>query len=185
MASWGSAAARLWRLMGVSPEFDTAFKRPVQVLDRCSGDHKGYGPLVERLIQRLPRDHVAGLDAVILVDQLSYRSGRRRGVPAAYSPHTAGGPAPHIELAIPVILAGEPPVARIIPLLRTVMIARMLYHEVGHHYHVVCGTGAGQRERERLAVEYQGQMLARLYPRTFLALRAMREVCRRFVKRSR
>ncbi len=114
------------------------------------------GARVERLLASIPREHLAGLERVVGADarhltdkEVRRLEGRRRGrVLATYHPR-GGGNAAWIELFADRIESGHRVRPRNLPWLRELFLARVLFHEVGHHISRPVRERRAARERRR------------------------------------
>ena len=116
---------------------------------------------VEMLVDRLPEKHVLGLETVVLTNRAALSSDerrrktwfRRRIVPLVqscgwYERSWMGKPA-SIRLMIDNIVLQIPRWIQRLPIIPTLILATILYHEVGHHIHAT--SQPEHREREEVA----------------------------------
>lgn len=127
---------------------------------------------VTRLIDGVPEKYLSGLHSVILTDADGLNHGRRRQKTLSrkrkvsiiecrglYHQKWQGNPAT-IELFIDKIIYRFPVPVLKVPLFQDMLLAEVLYHELGHHIHKT--QKPEHREREAVAEEWQ-KKLGRLY----------------------
>ena len=133
---------------------------------RISESYKNYAPpanaykIVSKLLSRVPREYLNRLDCVVLTNLAGQprrirlgkvkSRGRRVSMSRAlgrYHPAWKGHPA-WIELFIDQILNQGRKLIWI-PFVRDYLLAKTLYHEIGHHIH--CTVRPEYREREDVA----------------------------------
>jgi hypothetical protein len=146
---------------------------------------------VERLLASLPESHCRELAAIVLTETevVRKRKGGRRSrrnrrgiILGSYHPawnHEAAW----IELVVDEIVKDLPKALELLPLVRELVVGRVLFHEVGHHLDATLGsvgrTGEGGAEawEARLSRRYFRQRYRYLRP-VIPALRAMARVAR-------
>lgn len=138
-------------------------------------NYRGWQPpfdaaaVTRRLLDRLPRRHLIGLDAVVLTcaARMSRRRRRRktrsrgRKVPIVrclglYHQKWRGDPA-WIELFVDNIVARLNRVALAPRTTRELLIGRVLFHELGHHLHAT--QRPEYREQEAVAERWEARLL--------------------------
>lgn len=126
--------------------------------------YKGHKPpfdaarIVRRLLSKVPPHLTAGIHSVVIRDSESLPRQRRREsiwsrnrkqhmdvILGLYHPRWKGE-LPWIELFLDRILEGQRPLALRIPIIRELVLSRVLYHELGHHIHYVHDPIPGDRE---------------------------------------
>ena len=123
--------------------------------------------VVRRLLQRVPENYTRGLDCVVLtnfagqprrnrVGKLTSRGRRlaKSRVRGLYHPQW-GGRRPWIELYLDKIFQDVPKWALWIPPVRDLIVAEVLYHELGHHVHLFIRPE--YREREDVADDWRNK----------------------------
>ncbi len=140
-------------------------------------------PKIERLIQELlrkvPQEHLAGLETIVLVDQVTHKRSRRQGVRGLYWPASQKRPAT-IELAPSLIYHGMPKFLLHMPFFAKFALANILYHEIGHHYHHRFAHGVTEEKSQSFADNYQHQMLKKAFFWWLLIVLPLWRVVRRF-----
>jgi hypothetical protein len=146
---------------------------------------------VERLLAPLDLGHTNGLAAIVLTN--SARSDRRKGqrrrrrirhhpgrTIGRYFPGSRGRQ-PWIELIVDCIIGDLPHLVQLIPLVQNLIVAHVLYHEVGHHLHGTVGSAARGDEP---SAEVWRKKLTRLYfpQRQRFLLKVLRPVTRRIAR---
>ncbi len=127
--------------------------------------------LVARLIDGLPARCGSGLHAIVLTDTASLSRSQRRGrawsgqkkyhvghVLGVYHPAWNGEP-PWIELFMDKILAGQRLLT--LPIIRELVVSRVLFHELGHHIHYT--QEPMHRDREAIADQWQRRLGRRFF----------------------
>jgi hypothetical protein len=66
-----------------------------------------------------------------------------------------------------------------LPFLAKFILAGVLYHEIGHHYHLRLTHGVTKNQREDFADEYRKKMLRRTFYWWLLLLRPLRPLIHR------
>ena len=123
---------------------------------------------VTRLIEGVPDNYLAGLHSVTLtnVDGLNHSRRRQKTISrkrkvavrecrGLYHYKWQGKPA-HIELFVDQIIHRWPLIVLKVPLFQDLLLADVLYHEVGHHIHKT--TAPEHREREDVAENRQKKL---------------------------
>jgi len=138
-------------------------------------DYKDYRPpdsvrrTIEKLLSGLPEPYHSGLESVVLTNAAAVGRGRtnrirgrkyyRRDCRGFYHSRGEGGK-PWIEIIVDNVIADTPPTAIKVPLIREMIFADTLFHEVGHHLNATLGTlargeeSSAERWRKRLARSY-------------------------------
>lgn len=113
--------------------------------------------MVSKLLKNIPQEHLIGLGAIILSDQLS----QNRVAEGLYWPKKDREPA-KIGMALGTIYKGVPKIVFYLPFVAKFMLARVLFHEIGHHYqrHV---HGVKKKDAESFAEKYKKQMLKQTF----------------------
>ena len=114
---------------------------------------------VRKLLHKIPNEHLLGLAAIILVDQVTHKRNKKSG--GLYLQKKGQDPA-KIEIAIDSIYKGVPKFIFFLPFIVKFMLANVLFHEIGHHY-MHHTHGVTKREEENFAEKYRKQMLKRTF----------------------
>jgi hypothetical protein len=138
-------------------------------------NYKNYSPprgvrsAIEKLLSAVPEEFQAGLESVVLTNSDSVGKGKTRRVKGRkYRQQSCGGfyhrrhkgERPWIEIVVDNTLGDTPPLVLGIPLIREMMLAGTLFHELGHHLDVTVGSPAPSGEaaaeawRQRLSKSY-------------------------------
>jgi hypothetical protein len=118
---------------------------------------------VERLLSGVPAKYIAGLGSVLLRDSggLTHSERKKResrpGVPllGTYY-HAKGSTPPQIHLFVDQILVGWSPRFLRLPLILDVLLARPLFHELGHH--IQARIEPEHRDHEAVATEWSNKL---------------------------
>jgi len=152
---------------------------------------------VADLLANVPEEHLAGLRSVVLTNAAALAGRRRRGwswwrgrkarhtkVAGLYHRAWQGEEA-WIELFVDQVLEGTPSWALRLPVVRSLLLGMVLFHEIGHHIHAV--QRPEHREREDVADDWQRRLaqayLKRRHRLAGLALRPLARVMRAFRRR--
>jgi hypothetical protein len=121
-----------------------------------------------RLIEGVPDKYLAGLHSVTLtnVDRLNHTRRRQKTISrkrkvavrecrGLYHYKWQGKPA-HIELFVDQIIHRWPLIVLKVPLFQDLLLADVLYHELGHHIHNT--TAPEHREQEDVAEDWQKKL---------------------------
>lgn len=146
---------------------------------------------VERLLAPLEVGHTNGLAAIVLTNgavadnRKSRRPMRRRRKGLAigrYHPASRGRQ-PWIELIVDRIVGQMPHLVQLVPFVQDLIVANVLYHEIGHHLHETVGSAARGGEA---SAEAWRKRLFRLYFRNrHRYLRPFVPLARAIARRSR
>ncbi len=115
--------------------------------------------LVKTLLSKVPNEHLIGLGAIIIVDQVTFKKHRRSE--ALYWPKD-GKELARIEIGIETIFAGMPRVFFFLPFVVKFMLANALYHEIGHHY-LSFTHGTLKIKGEDFADNYRKRMIRQVF----------------------
>ena len=125
-----------------------------------------------KFLRKVPPEHLIGLAIVILADVVSHKGSRKRGALGIYRQKYQQQPCA-IELVPQLIYRGMPRSFFYLPFLADFVLASVLYHEIGHHYHVRFVHGVRKQQREDFANEYRNKMLMRVFRRWLMVLRPL------------
>jgi hypothetical protein len=124
-------------------------------------------PTAERLIAALPSAHLSGLDAIVLTNGAAVGRGKTRRVAGRKYDRSACRGFYHredsrgsISIVVDNVLAGYPRLFFGVTLFRDLVVARVLFHEIGHHVQATAGHAGSTQEA---GAEDWGRRLARLY----------------------
>ena len=130
---------------------------------------QGVRSAIEKLLSAVPEEFQAGLVSVVLTNSDSVGKGKTRRVKGRkYRQRSCGGfyhprhkgERPWIEVVVDNTLGDTPPLLLRIPLIRELMLAGTLFHELGHHLDATVGAPAPSGEaaaeawRKRLSRSY-------------------------------
>ncbi len=115
--------------------------------------------LIRKLLVKIPKEHLVGLDAIILVDQVTHRRNQKS---AGLYWQRKGQELSKIEIAVTAIYKGMPRFIFYLPFIAKFMLANVLYHEIGHHYQYSTH-GIINKEGENFADKYRKQMLKKAF----------------------
>jgi hypothetical protein len=116
--------------------------------------------MVQNLLKKIPHEHLIGLGAIILMDELTNNK-RSHGAAGLYW-RKNGREEARIEIALSAIYKGMPKTFFYFPFVAKFMLASVLFHELGHHYqqHV---HGITKKDEESFAEKYKKQMLKQAF----------------------
>jgi len=138
-------------------------------------NYKNYRPphgvrtTIEKLLSAVPEEFQAGLESVVLTNSVAVGKGKTHRVKGRkYRQQSCGGfyhprhksERPWIEIVVDNTLGNTPPLVLRIPLVRELMLAGTLFHELGHHLDSTVGAPAPSGEaaaeawRKRLSRSY-------------------------------
>lgn len=83
------------------------------------------------LLRKVPAEYLVGLDQIVIVSKSAQKG--KKDAAGLYIPKYKDELA-RIELAIENIYEGMPRLFYYLPFVSRFMVARVLYHEIGHHY---------------------------------------------------
>ena len=125
-------------------------------------------PTVERLLAAIPAAHLSGLGTVVLTDAAAVGVGKTRRVGRPEDNRSAclgfyhrkhGGTPAAVEIVVDNAVAGWPAFVFALNLFRDMVLARVLFHELGHHLDATIGAAAPTGEA---AAEDWNRRLGRL-----------------------
>lgn len=129
-------------------------------------------PSVERLLASLPAGNVARLEAVVLTNAATLAAGKTRRIKGRkyraneclgfYHPERHGA-APWIEIVVDNAVGWVPAWLLRSKFLTDMLLAKTLFHEVGHHLETTIGTPSRSGE---VAADSWSKILARQYFRS-------------------
>lgn len=115
---------------------------------------------VKTLIRIVPKEHLMGLDQIVLVDVISSKKSKNMG--GLYRKKQDREPC-SIELSVDSIYRGMPKLLHAVPFAASFVLASTLYHEIGHHYQTRLTHGIGRRESEDFAEKYSKEMMKKRF----------------------
>lgn len=95
-------------------------KLPINIEKRVGG-----------LLKYVPQKYLRGLKMITILNVISHR--KHKDASGLYYSRSKNN-FPRIEIAIDTIYQGFPKIFMLTPLLAKYFLARVLYHEIGHHY---------------------------------------------------
>ena len=138
-------------------------------------NYKNYSPphgvrsSIEKLLSAVPKEFQGGLESVVLTNsgsvgkgktgRLKGRKYRQQRCGGFYHPRRKGE-RPWIEIVVDNTVGDTPSLILRIPLIREIMLAGTLFHELGHHFDATVGAPAPSGEaaaeawRKRLSRSY-------------------------------
>lgn len=128
---------------------------------------------VEVLLRYVPAEYLTGLRTILLINSSALRCDERRQkswsrnrkvrlAESAGSYHQAMPDRPaSIRILVDNVLGPVPRFVLCLPLLRFLMFADVLYHEIGHHIHTT--RRPEHREREEVAEAWQKKLTAKFF----------------------
>ena len=126
-------------------------------------------PTVERLLASIPAGQLSGLGTVVLTDAAAIGTGKTRRVGGRKYNRNAclgfyhrkhGGTPASIDIVVDNAVAGWPAFSFAFNLFRDFVLARVLFHELGHHLDATIGAAAPSGEA---AAEDWNRRLGRQY----------------------
>jgi len=126
----------------------------------------GIVPSVRRLLTNVPVDAVSGLESIVLSDSDRYATRTRRESALSFYHQQTRDRFSWIELLIDNIFRDFPRWLLVVPLLRETLLAKPLFHEIGHHRDARIGgmrAGAQERRADVWATEMSQQYFGRRY----------------------
>jgi hypothetical protein len=115
--------------------------------------------LIQKLLIEVPKEHLIGLDAITLVDHLTYKGNKKSS--GLYWPRK-GHEQAKIELAVNTIYSSMPRFVFFLPFVAKFMLAAVLYHEIGHHYQYFTH-GVTRKAEQNFADKYKKRMLKKTF----------------------
>jgi len=115
---------------------------------------------IQRLLRAVPQEHLIGLETIRLVDRVT---DKQHPDAAGLYRRELDRPSGIIEIAVG--RGGEriPRLLFFLPLIGQFILARILYHEVGHHYQYRLTHGVKREKAEPLVEQYKRRMLRRAF----------------------
>ena len=86
---------------------------------------------IEKLLKTVPQRYITGLKKIVLVNKISHHN--YKNAMGIYAPKSKGE-LPWIEIGIDQVYMRYPKLFSLTPFLGKFLLARVLYHEIGHHY---------------------------------------------------
>ena len=86
--------------------------------------------LLINLLKTVPKNYLIGIKSIVLVNKISDRN--YRDAAGLYMPQQSGE-LPWIKIGIDQAYLGHTKLLVLIPFLRKLFLAKVLYHEIGHH----------------------------------------------------
>jgi len=142
--------------------------REVVPIESQCGANAGFDVVssIERLLATLPREDLRGLTRIVVHEA---GGGKNPGIAGIYV-DGRGPDLPRIEIMLDVVYNGRR-WPRWVPWLRDVLLARTLFHEVGHHKERYGVHGIAKRHREQFAQQYAVEATKRAFARGLRRLR--------------
>lgn len=118
--------------------------------------------LTRDLIDKIPQDHLIGLESIILVDKVSSRKNKQRSRGIYWS--RSGSKPASIEISVVEVYKGMPRFLFLLPFVPKFIFANTLYHEVGHHRQQQVH-GVSKKDQENFADQYRKEMTKKAFIR--------------------
>lgn len=115
--------------------------------------------IILKLLKVVPDEHLIGLESISLVDEFPEK--KYKNALGTYS-QKYGLDKARIEISVEYLSSYKPYVLRLIPFLGKYYLARVLFHEIGHHYRHL-RHGISKKENENFADQYEREMLGKVY----------------------
>lgn len=115
---------------------------------------------VNKLIRAIPKEHLIGLEKIIILDEIP--NNKRRDIGGLYRQKQKNQPC-SIELSVSVIFKGMPRIFFFFPFIPDFSLADVLYHEIGHHCHKRLTHGIKKEREESFAEKYRSEMVKKRF----------------------
>jgi hypothetical protein len=115
---------------------------------------------INRLIDIIPKDHIIGLEKIVIVDEIKNK--KVRNAAGIYKKKHGLEPA-YIEISVEAVYKKMPKILFYLPFIAKFTLADVLYHEIGHHYHYKYKHGVNKRRKESFAENYRKDMLKKAF----------------------
>lgn len=117
---------------------------------------------VQKLLKKIPNHHLVGLEYIVLVDEVTNKRSHQKGAVGTYNRKYQHHPA-KIEIAVKSLYDRIPRIGLFFPLIPKHMLAGVLYHEIGHHYHHHTGHGIKKEKAEVFTEHYSLEMMKKVF----------------------
>ena len=154
-----------WRIVpgGPGSPMAASTRRSPRVVRRYRGIAASVEDSVGRLLRSVPDQDLVGLEAIFLLDEVSDRISRRKGIRGLYWPKSHDRSA-SIELAVTRILGNLPRSLLAIRLVQRILLAEVLFHEIAHHVQIMHRHGIAKTDQEKWAERYVASMTRQAFP---------------------
>jgi len=115
---------------------------------------------IRNLLSVVPKTHITGLEEIIVTDGLKFN--KQETVVGIYKQKNNIQPST-IEISFNTLYRGIPTGLLLFPFIAKFLLATVLYHEIGHHYHRKFTHGISKKSEESFANEFKKEMLKRKY----------------------
>ena len=115
---------------------------------------------VRKLIDVIPKDHIIGLEKIIIVDEI--KNNRVKNSAGIYNKKHELKSA-SIEISAEAVYRKMPKILFYLPFIAKFTLADILYHEIGHHYHYMYKHGINKNRKESFAENYRKEMLRKAF----------------------
>ena len=115
--------------------------------------------VINKLFKYIPQNHLLGLEKIVISDFLS---GNYKNSAALYWRKNDSSPA-LIEISFYAVFHKKPIVLMLLPFVGKFLLASVLYHEIGHHYHHSLKHGVRKNKSEIFAENYKKEMLKKAF----------------------
>jgi hypothetical protein len=127
----------------------------------------------------VPKNHLVGLHSINLVDRIQRRENPEDSLGVYVG--QLSGESPHIEIAVQTLFEKMPQFYWFVPLVAKLMIARVLFHEIGHHVQFRQNR-TRKRWEEKEAERFGATLARRAFPVLGLAARMLFGIIAPFAK---
>jgi hypothetical protein len=162
------------------------------IVSELEGDEEPlwFRPTVERLMSALPEGYSSGLSSIVLTSTAlaMVRKGKqarrnRGGTPLGRYHRAWNSEAAWIEIVVDQVVKQMPPPLHRLPIARDLTVARVLFHEIGHHLDATLGSVG--RTGEHGAEAWESRLSRAYFRRRYTYLRPLLPVIRIVVRAAR
>ena len=132
--------------------------------------------LLRSLIKRVPLQNLSGLSKIEILDSgepIRTKNSKKENVRGVYYRKTKNSEA-KIQLFLDEIFGNAPGIFFYLPFLPKFMLARVLYHEIGHHCHRTLSHSVPDKRTENYAEKYYRKMMLSVFKPWFYVLLPLR-----------
>ncbi|CCQ90510.1 hypothetical protein NITGR_300006 [Nitrospina gracilis 3/211] len=130
--------------------------------------------LTRKLLKAVPNEHLVGLDSITLMDE--FQQNKYKNALGLYRKKHGLQPA-RIEIALGNIYGTSPFILCLIPLAGKLLYAKVLFHEIGHHYQYFTHS-VSKKEAEGFAENYGKRHTVKAIKGWLYVLRPLRPAIR-------
>ncbi len=125
---------------------------------------KWYRKKVEKtvldMLKTVPFEHRIGIDTIYIVDNLRFGPGRNR-VAGLYKKLKKGKS--EIYISVDNYVENIPSFLLLIPIIRKMIVAKVLFHEIGHHYKENFSNMIKEKNNENYAESYSKSLMQKRF----------------------